>query len=286
MRASARSLALLCPLFCRPRGCPLLCAPDSPSISPTAGATRSRFGQHQGGRSLGKKKKIRHHVNPLKDVHMQPLDLPERWPEEGAFTQPDLPLHVDIGCARGLFCLDLAAESSGSANVLGLEIRSALAEAAAEDARRLGVANAAFLPCNANVNLEAVLLRASRCGPLQSVSIQFPDPWFKARHKKRRVVQPELVETIARHLEPGGWLFFQTDVLDLAQDARDTIRQAAAGTLRDAREDAGDWAAPKPKPLACVSTERERSCAELQRPVYRAVFEKLPAGMPAGHERR
>ena len=145
MRASARSLALLCPLFCRPRGCPLLCAPGSPSISPTAGATRSRFGQHQGGRSLGKKKKIRHHVNPLKDVHMQPLDLPERWPE-GAFTQPDLPLHVDIGCARGLFCLDLAAESSGSANVLGLEIRSALAEAAAEDARRLGVANAPRFP--------------------------------------------------------------------------------------------------------------------------------------------
>ena len=58
------------------------------------------------------------------------------------------------------------------------------------------------------------------------------DPWFKARHKKRRVVQPELVASIARNLPEGGWLFTQTDVLELAEDIRDTI--ADVPTLRGA----------------------------------------------------
>ena len=80
--------------------------------------------RHQGGRSLGQKK-IRHHVNPLKSTHQTALELPERWPEE-AFAAPGQPLHVDIGCARGLFCLDLAA-ARPSLNVVGLEIRAALA---------------------------------------------------------------------------------------------------------------------------------------------------------------
>ena len=237
-----------------------------------AAAPPSLHGNHQGGRSIGSKKKIRHHVNPLKDVHQKAIELPERWPEQ-RFAQPSRPLHVDVGCARGLFCLDLAA-SSADANVLGIEIRGALAEAAEEDAQRLGLDNAAFLACSANSNLEQILCAAAACAPLRSVSIQFPDPWFKTRHHKRRVVQPALVSTIARHLQPGGWLFFQSDVLDLAESARETIRAVEGSGLRDTRDDADDWEAPKPEPLLQVSTERERASEALGRPIYRAVFYK------------
>ena len=133
----------------------------------------SLHGNHMGGRTVGAKKKIRHHVNPLKDAHMRKLDLPERWPEN-IFTHPELPLHIDVGCARGLFCLDLAA-SSNDVNVLGLEIRTALAEEAAADAQRLGLGNAAFLACNANVNLDYLLATAEPTCSLRSVSIQFPE---------------------------------------------------------------------------------------------------------------
>ena len=100
------------------------------------------------------------------------------------------------------------------------------------------------------------------------------DPWFKARHHKRRVVQPELARTIARRLQPGGWLFVQTDVLDLAESARQTIRALEESGLRDVREDVDDWTAPKPEELLSVSTERERASEELDRPVYRACFYK------------
>ena len=125
-----------------------------------------------GGRSVGNKKKVRHHVNPLKSVHMKPLELPERW-VESHFTDPTLPMHVDIGCARGVFCLDLAAKAP-ELNVVGLEIRAVLAEAAREDAARMNLGNAAFFACNANVNLRRIFERAGdgHAPTLRSASIQ------------------------------------------------------------------------------------------------------------------
>jgi len=248
------------------------CSLSGLSVAPNI--QQQQHGNHQGGRSVGHKKKVRHHVNPLKSIHQQPLILPEDWPKQH-FTHPSQPLHVDVGCARGVFCLDYAAQAP-ALNVLGLEIRSVLAEAASEDARQLALGNAAFLACNANTNLEQVLRLAAPCAPLRSVSIQFPDPWFKTRHHKRRVVQPELVRTIGEYLAPGGWLFFQSDVLDLSESARLTMREASeAAGLRDAREDAADWDVPKPESLLGVCTERERASEALGRPVYRSCFYKV-----------
>ena len=106
----------------------------------------------------------------------------------------------------------------------------------------------------------------------RSASIQFPDPWFKARHHKRRVVQPSLATTLAEHLPAGGWLWLQSDVLDVARDMRETIRAAEPTRLIDARDDLDDWGVDRPEDLAGVQTERERASAALQRPVYRALF--------------
>jgi len=239
---------------------------------------------------MGKMKKVRQHINPLKNAHMQQLKLPPHWPSE-YFARPEQPLHVDIGSARGLFCLDLASVSN-DCNVLGLEIRAALADAAAADARQLALGNAAFLACNANTNFDHLMSSATIAaaaddggddvggvglGRLRSVSIQFPDPWFKTKHHKRRVVQPELCRAIAHHLQPGGWLFMQSDVLDLARSARKTLRESTSGLLVDERDDLDDWSAPKPAEIVAVATERERAGEKLGRPCYRMCFRK-PSG--------
>ena len=165
----------------------------------SSGATRhasdtplapSAFGNHQGGRTVRGAKKVRHHVNPLTAHHSRPLSLAEGWLAD-RFDDPSLPLHLDIGSARGLFALDLA-ETDPTVNVLGLEVRPAMAEAADADARQLGLGNCAFLRGNANAVFEQVaeIVAAGAGGEsstlLRSVSIQFPDPWFKARHHKRR----------------------------------------------------------------------------------------------------
>ena len=148
-------------------------------------------------------------------------------------------------------------------------------EGAANDAAARGLRNAAFLPCNANVNLPLVLDLTAPHGPLASCSIQFPDPWFKARHHKRRVVQPDLARSLAENIAPGGWLFIQSDVLEVAEAMREVLREHAVGKLVDARDDFDDWSVGKPEELAHLPTERENSCAELDRPVYRAFFERV-----------
>ena len=121
----------------------------------TAAPTASRHAfKHIGGRSAGKLKRVRQHVNPLRSTHQQPLELPDRWPET-FFKDPSLPLHLDIGCARGLFCLDFA-EENPHVNILGLEIRRPLVELANGDVERLGRGNVAFLTGNANCHLETL----------------------------------------------------------------------------------------------------------------------------------
>ena len=89
----------------------------------------------------------------------------------------------------------------------------------------------------------------------------------------RRVLQPPLVETIAEHLTPGGWLLLSSDVLDVAQEMRAVVR-ATSTALVDAVDDVDDWSVRKPAELADVTTERERASADLGRPVYRALFHK------------
>ena len=58
---------------------------------------------------------------------------------------------------------------------------------------------------------------------LDRVFILFPDPWPKARHHKRRIVQSDMVAELARVLKPGGRLRFATDVAGYADWALERI---------------------------------------------------------------
>ena len=50
---------------------------------------------------------------------------------------------------------------------------------------------------------------------LKSISFYFPDPWFKKRHYKRRVIQPEFINILSNSLQRGTLIFIKTDVKDL-----------------------------------------------------------------------
>ena len=73
---------------------------------------------------------------------------------------------------------------------------------------------------------------------LDRVMILFPDPWHKARHNKRRLVQAESAAEMARLLKPGGGLRFVTDWKDYADLALERFEQTP-GLVRQA--DGADW---------------------------------------------
>ncbi|KAJ0989810.1 hypothetical protein J5N97_008166 [Dioscorea zingiberensis] len=160
--------------------------------------------------------RIRQHVNPLSSSFATPVKVPE-WDQ--VFSDPSLPLMVDIGCGSGRFLIWLAKHFPECRNYLGLEIRHKLVQRSQFWVNELGLKNIYFMFANATVSFEQLV--PTYPGPLTFVSILCPDPHFKKRHHKRRVVQKTLVDSIAKNLSLGGQVFLQSDVLDVAVDMRD-----------------------------------------------------------------
>ncbi|MBE7218527.1 MAG: tRNA (guanosine(46)-N7)-methyltransferase TrmB [Caulobacteraceae bacterium] len=96
------------------------------------------------------------------------------------------------------------------------------------------------------------LLAALPDGGLARVFVLFPDPWPKARHRKRRLVQPAMARELARVLAPGGRLRFATDWADYADEALLALR--GEPLLRWTAQAADDWRAP---PADHVTTRYE-----------------------------
>lgn len=211
---------------------------------------------------------VRQHVNPLSRFYQQPLALP---PPAELFDDPLRPLHLDVGCARGRFLLAMA-QRHPERNFLGVEIRRGLVEAAEAERRSLDLANLRFLFCNANISLQD-WLQALPAGLLQLITVQFPDPWFKKKHHKRRVLQPALVRAFAAALErqetPGGQLFLQSDVPAVIEPM--VALCEASGCFDRPPGDQRPWRADSPLPVA---TERERHVLAQGLPVYRVLYER------------
>jgi tRNA (guanine-N7-)-methyltransferase len=167
--------------------------------------------------------RVRQHVNPLSHKYQGIPVLPD-WGT--VYGQPQQPLHLDIGSAKGHF-LRAMAIACPDWNFLGLEIRAPLVDYCLQLRDAAGQDNLHFMFCNANTTLTA-LLGSLPAGLLQRVSIQFPDPWFKKRHQKRRVVQPELVAVLAQALPQAGQVIVQSDVEAVAVEMCDRFAEHSA----------------------------------------------------------
>ncbi|MGI8670385.1 MAG: tRNA (guanosine(46)-N7)-methyltransferase TrmB, partial [Aridibacter sp.] len=158
--------------------------------------------------------RVHQHVNPLakyyRELPMKPLEI------EKVFADPKLALHLDIGCGRGRFLLEMA-EIKKDWNFLGVEIREPLVIEANQTSNKQNMSNLHYEFCNATLDLD-ILLQKIPDDILQLVTIQFPDPWFKKKHAKRRMVKDSLVETVAENLAVNGKVFIQTDVEFLAKE--------------------------------------------------------------------
>lgn len=207
--------------------------------------------------------RIRQHVNPLDIKFQQPLKVPN-WQE--IYLHSDRPWHLDIGCARGRFLLTMA-QQNPKVNFLGIEIRQPLVELANQDRDNLNLTNLHYLFSNINSSA-AVLLESLPQNSLQTISVQFPDPWFKKKHRKRRVIQPDLVKILVNYLAEGGEIFLQSDIEEVAREMRDRF----AADKRLTQQHSQTWLETNPFPVA---TERELYVLEQGFPVYRVLFKKF-----------
>ncbi len=206
--------------------------------------------------------RVHQHVNPLSPYYIfkpQPIEI------ESVFADPSLPIHLDIGCARGRFILKMACVEPDF-NYIGVEIREPLVTEANRLAAEENLPNLYYEFCNAMVALGDLLAKIPG-NLLQTVTIQFPDPWFKKKHAKRRMVNRELVEVVIKSLAENGRIFVQTDIEFLAEEMFALFRENV--NLREIE------IAENPFP---VKTERETVVEEKNLPVYRTLFIKETVG--------
>lgn len=205
----------------------------------------------------------RRHVNPLSNQFTHPIDIPN-WVE---LFGREAPLHLDIGTGKGGFSLALA-KAHPEYNVVALEIRDFLIEGLNAEAAKEGLTNIHGLACNANVHLPQMFPD----NYLSTVYINFPDPWYKARHHKRRVLNEEMSRILADKLLDGGLVLVATDNQPLAEAMLEVLENQP---LLQNLEPGGGFSKDT-TPFGPQMTEREAWHTSQGDPIYRMRFKRIP----------
>ena len=124
-------------------------------------------------------------------------------------VQNSAKVHVEIGCGSGRYLMELARKNPDE-TFFGLELRLKRLVLAAKKIKR--------------EQLENILLMRERGeylddyfeeGSINVLHINFPDPWYKKKHHKRRVIQPELIRFLSSSMRKESLVFIKTDVKEL-----------------------------------------------------------------------
>jgi tRNA (guanine-N7-)-methyltransferase len=163
------------------------------------------------------------------------------------------PLELEIGPGRGAFALDHA-ERHPELDLILIETRGSDCELIRGRAAKRGLRNLMVLHGDARL----LVPRLFPPGSLAAVHLQFPDPWWKRRHHKRRMLDADFGHQMRALLAPGGIVDFRTDVPAYGREGEQTWLEAGFEKLPD-------------EPPEVLST-RERRYAVSGRPVFRARF--------------
>ncbi len=169
-------------------------------------------------------------IDPTLDLsrHLRTIDqLASPWNPAALFART-APLEIEVGSGKGLF-LQNAAAAMPEHDFLGVELAHKYACFAASRLAQHGATNAAVVDGDA-LRLFRDLI-PNDC--LAAVHVYFPDPWWKARHHKRRVMTEAFIADVVRTLEVGGRLHFWTDVEEYFRGTLELLAACAelAGTL-------------------------------------------------------
>ncbi|WP_225087107.1 tRNA (guanosine(46)-N7)-methyltransferase TrmB [Pectobacterium colocasium] len=163
----------------------------------------------------------------------QQLALDNYWPVMGVEYQTeqvdfnalfgrDAPVVLEIGFGMGASLVTMAAQHPEQ-NFLGIEVHLPGVGACLASAQEAGISNLRVM-CHDAIE---VLTKMIPDGSLSMVQLFFPDPWHKARHNKRRIVQVPFVELVQSKLKVGGVFHMATDWEPYAQHMLEVMTSVA-----------------------------------------------------------
>ncbi|MGG6196308.1 tRNA (guanosine(46)-N7)-methyltransferase TrmB [Pantoea allii] len=205
----------------------------------------------------------------------QQLALDNYWPEMGVEYQPDpidlpvlfgrdAPVTLEIGFGMGASLVTMA-QNTPHQNFLGIEVHAPGVGACLASAKEAGVSNLRVMCHDAVEVLEKMIPDNS----LRMVQLFFPDPWHKARHNKRRIVQVPFAELVMRKLKLGGVFHMATDWEAYAEHMLEVMSSIAG--YQNLSEDSTYVPRPETRPL----TKFEQRGQRLGHGVWDLMFERV-----------
>lgn len=205
----------------------------------------------------------------------QQLALDNYWPEMGVEYQPDpidlpvlfgrdAPVTLEIGFGMGASLVTMA-QNTPHQNFLGIEVHAPGVGACLTSAKEAEVSNLRVMCHDAVEVLEKMIPDNS----LRMVQLFFPDPWHKARHNKRRIVQVPFAELVMRKLKLGGVFHMATDWEAYAEHMLEVMSSIAG--YQNLSEDSTYVPRPETRPL----TKFEQRGQRLGHGVWDLMFERV-----------
>jgi len=173
----------------------------------------------------------------------------------------DAPVEIEVGSGTGLFLVTAGIERPKT-NFLGIEVSRKYANLSASRVAKRGMDNVRVLIADAR---DVFSHQVPTCS-VQAVHVYFPDPWWKRRHKKRRVLNEVFLRDVEQVLMPGGRLHVWTDVEEYFETTRELVRRhtglcpQSASPRREPEHDRG------------YQTNFERKMRRRGRPILRALY--------------
>ena len=196
------------------------------------------------------------------------LLVPDALPtpcDPGSLFATPAPVELEVGSGKGLF-LASASAARPDTNFLGIEIAAGYARMCAGRLAAARATNAKIVSGNATALVRDRFPDRS----LAAVHVYFPDPWWKARHRKRRVLSEPFLREVGRVLAPQGRLHAWTDVEEYFLEAM--AAAAATGLFTTPEEEP----ARDPEHDLDYRTHFERRTRLAGEPVWRAVLRRQP----------
>lgn len=214
---------------------------------------------------------VRRETRMTRAQHRALVESWERFGVEAGFGGPApenwfgrcAPLVLEIGFGDGESLAAMAA-ANPETDYLGIEVHRPGVGHLLLRAEALGLTNLRIMCADAVEVLEQWMPDRR----LDCVQIFFPDPWPKARHHKRRLIQPPFVSCLIRKLKPAGQLHVATDCEEYARSILE-ILCATPGLMN--RADGNGFAA---RPVHRVLTKFERRGQRLGHKVWDMLFER------------
>lgn len=147
------------------------------------------------------------------DYQSTPFDFPAIFGNHN-------PVVLEIGFGMGKSLVEMARQNPDR-NYIGIEVHTPGVGACIAYALEQGVKNLRLICHDAT----EILRDCIADGTLGGLQLYFPDPWQKAKHHKRRIVQPAFVQRVLTKLAPNGFIHFATDWENYAEHMLDVLRQ-------------------------------------------------------------